>query len=124
MPIVFIHGVRVGEPDYWPGIDAFLRQYVAPEISDDPGGVEFIRAFWGDLASSFAWRGIARPRSQLLGQGAAGTATVPEQAIAAADLEPALSGLPVSPPAPAAPGGLISGQATGDIARPVPRLHN
>ena len=77
MPIVYIHGVAVRDEDEvlaratrqfgevaWPTIDKHLREHVAPVISDDPGGVPIMRAYWGDLGARFAWGGrslVSRP---------------------------------------------------------------
>ena len=77
MPIVYIHGVAVRDQDEvlaratrqfgevpWSTIDKHLRAHVAPAISDDPGGVPILRAYWGDLGARFAWGGrslVSRP---------------------------------------------------------------
>jgi hypothetical protein len=123
MPIVLVHGVAVRSSAYWPGVDTFLRRFVAPVIADDPKGVPILRAYWGDLAASFAWDGISRPLTQLLGQGATGQAQPAERAIVAADLGPALGAAPrVESPRPEAGGQLSSGRVTHGASRPAPAL--
>lgn len=70
MPIVYVHGVAVRDENEelnralkrfrdvpWPTIEGLLREHVAPAISDDPGGVPIMRAYWGDLGARFAWDG-------------------------------------------------------------------
>ena len=75
MPIVYVHGVAVRNPDErreevkragrafrevpWPQIEALLRQHVAPSVSPDPEGVPVLRAYWGDLGANFAWNGLS-----------------------------------------------------------------
>jgi hypothetical protein len=77
VPIVYIHGVAVRDEDEvlarairqfgeipWTTIEQHLRTHVAPAISDDPGGVPVMRAYWGDLGARFAWGGrslVSRP---------------------------------------------------------------
>lgn len=64
MPIVFVHGVAVRDPDdpqhtaverltrgaEWALVEAALREHVAPAVRpDDPAAVHLGRAYWGDL---------------------------------------------------------------------------
>lgn len=74
MPIVFVHGVatRADDRGYlegWKAVEALLRQYIAPEISDRPDAVSIRIAYWGDLAAKMSLGGIARPKGPLLGMG-------------------------------------------------------
>lgn len=73
MPIVFVHGVAnrrgSGYERAFSSIERFLKNYVAPSISDDPDGVMVIDAYWGDLGAKFAWGRTSRPRTPLLGMG-------------------------------------------------------
>lgn len=66
MPIVFVHGVAVRDDDDrvlprrfgkvpFAEVEAQLRRYVAPALSDDPGGVPITRLYWGDLGARLAW---------------------------------------------------------------------
>jgi hypothetical protein len=91
MSIVYVHGVatRLGDESYqshWEGIRELLARYVAPVIS---ASCPISTAYWGDLGANFAWHGASRPRSMLLGQGAAGPAGGAAQATAMASLDPA-----------------------------------
>ena len=75
MPILYVHGVAnrkdaAGNLDGWNEIEAFLRRYVATEISNQPDLVDVSYAYWGDLGIKMYWQGASRPRSQLLGMGA------------------------------------------------------
>src|SRR5439155_9246217 len=92
-------GVRDTAPDYagsWEQIEAFLRRFVAPVIAPDPENVYIQPAYWGDVASIFAWDGASRPLGPLLGMGAAAAPTNYDKAIAAAELRNALSDLPAT----------------------------
>ena len=111
MPILYVHGVAnridpAGNLDGWIEIEAFLRRYIAPEISAQPEAVTISYAYWGDLGVKFYWNGESRPRSQLLGMGAATTtASTAEKA----DILDSLDSLPPKQPtAPAPPSGLIA----------------
>ena|ERR1035437_2357338 len=89
MPIVFVHGVatRNGDKkyeDHWKDMNAYLRDYVAPEISARPNDVAIVDAYWGDLAAQFAWNGASRPLSALLGMGTSKDPTQYDQALALA----------------------------------------
>jgi len=78
MPILYVHGVntRTRQP-FETSIREYLRRYVAPVISDQPESVWIDQAYWGDVAVEFAFGGISRPRSRLLGQGAGESVGVP-----------------------------------------------
>jgi hypothetical protein len=72
MPIVLVHGMATRDtaPGYarsWQAIQAFLRRYVAPVISDEPEAVAIEPAYWGGVGATFSHGGLARPRSPLLG---------------------------------------------------------
>ena len=66
MPIVFVHGVAVRDPDDpqyaaaqrltrgadWPMVEAALREHVAPAVRPSaPERVALIRVYWGDLGA-------------------------------------------------------------------------
>ena len=73
MPIVFVHGVAVRDPDDpqyaaaqrltrgadWTVVEAALREHVAPAVRPSaPERVALIRVYWGDLgpiASHLTW---------------------------------------------------------------------
>jgi hypothetical protein len=122
MPILYIHGVNVRSRDGFNDIKLYLRRLVAPAISRDPGGVLIEDVFWGDLGVRFAWEGVSRPRSRLLGQGAEQAAG--ENALMRAltySTFDSLSKLPTGAVPSAATGGLIGGgssAAWGDAVDP------
>jgi hypothetical protein len=58
MPILYIHGVAIRSDDYWQPLEALLRTYVAPVISDDPKNVWISCCYWGDLGSKFLGRSL------------------------------------------------------------------
>ncbi len=112
MPILYIHGVNTRDHKGFLQIKPYLRRIVAPAISDEPNGVLIDDCYWGDMAAKFAWDGNSRPRSRLLGQGAADTRISPaDLAMNASSSEDLLRRIPLPPPAPARAGGLISGGA-------------
>ena len=118
MPIVFVHGVanRNGTEaydDHWANLEAFLREYIAPEISEQPDQVKIIDAYWGDLGVRFAWDGISRPRSPLLGMGAPSEQTGADRAQIIATLPPSILDFIPSATPPARSGLVASGSATG-----------
>jgi hypothetical protein len=110
VPIVFVHGVatrddKVKYPERWKQIKTYLERYIAPEISSTREQVDIIDAYWGDVGARFAWGGDSRPRTPLLGMGAA-PAPSPrerdfedfEQALALASLHETVRDLPASQP--------------------------
>lgn len=129
MPIVFVHGVanRKGTKaydDHWSRLEAFSREYIAPAISSRPDQVKIIDAYWGDLGVRFAWDGISRPRSPLLGMGALSVPAVADRARIAATLPPdVLDTFPPVPP-PARSGLVSSGSAAGTASDSAFRLKN
>jgi len=118
MAIVFVHGVanRTDHADYqkhWSELQAHLRRYIAPVISDNPAGVQVLDAYWGDLGARFAWNGAARPWSPLLGMGGVGEESVFARALALV-VDDELRKLVPRPSPPAAVGPLVAaGPATG-----------
>lgn len=113
MPIVYVHGVanRLDDDDQLPGwdeISTYLRRYIAPEISKKPEEVSIKSAYWGGQGVGFRWNGASRPRSKLLGQGAASDAPTSEQY---AELG-SLTQLPAKPRSVAPTGTLTSGRSS------------
>jgi hypothetical protein len=91
MPIVYVHGVanRLDGDDRLPGWDevkGYLRRYIAPVLSDDPGSVPIEFAYWGDLGVRLRWNGASRPRSKLLRQGTVETSEPRQQLAELGDL--------------------------------------
>lgn len=109
MPILYIHGVATRDRERFFAIEEYLRRLVAPSISSDPASVLIDDVFWGDLAADFAWGGISRPRSRILGMGA-DTALPPMDGLltAAAHAE-TLKRLTEGRPITSTTGGLIAG---------------
>jgi hypothetical protein len=119
MPILYVHGVNTRSRDGFFALKPYLQRYVAPAISGDPDTVMIDDVYWGNVAAQFAWDGASRPRSRLLGQGAAGDLPdALESALTAHAYAEALKRLPQSSPAGPATGGLIAGGA-----RPGPAAH-
>ncbi len=111
MPIVYVHGVNVRDRKGFQAIMPLLRRYVAPVLSARPTEVEIQDVFWGDEGVTFAWDGASRPRSQLIGMGAAGVAPNRLSAALTAALNAdALARLPepTAPAPPPASGGLAA----------------
>ncbi len=122
MPILYIHGVATRSRDGFLAMEPYVRRLVAPAIAADPDNVLIDDVFWGDLAASFAWDGASRPRSRLLGMGAAATPPTPvEGTLTAAAFANVLSCLPASTATAPSSGGLISGSVapTPAISSPV-----
>lgn len=115
MPIVYVHGVANHEETPWKPIEALLRRYIAPAISDDPAGVSILRAKWFDVGARFAWNRAARPRTSIAGQGAAGAADESEvrQLLTAAEHADLLATFPDPPATPTSSSGLA---AQGPVA--------
>lgn len=65
MPIVYIHGVSIRDDRGWSQLEAMLRRFVAPKISDDPENVAITRVFWGEFGAKFRWSGACTPASPL-----------------------------------------------------------
>jgi hypothetical protein len=125
MPILYVHGVNTRDRDGFLAMEGFLRRYVAPAIAPDPDKVLIDDVFWGDVGVTFAWGGISRPRSRLLGHGAGDVPVSDLQgALTAASFADALQRVP-EPAAPApASGGLVSGGSpVGVPATATLRLH-
>jgi hypothetical protein len=66
MPIVLVHGVGLRPDDarqarLWQDAEHFLRQHVAPVMSDHPHSVTLLRAYWGDIGAQYAWGGASCP---------------------------------------------------------------
>lgn len=110
MPVLFVHGVNVRDRSLFEQITPLLRRWASPVLSAHPEQVLIEDAYWGDLGVQFAWDGASRPRSRILGMGAA-------QPIGLADrMETALSLdtlLPAPVPAAAAPPPAILAPAFG-----------
>jgi hypothetical protein len=124
MPIVYIHGVATrSREEPFGEVERYLRRLVAPVLSDRPEEVAIRQAYWGDIGVSFAWNGASRPRSLLLGQGAAGASATPaERALLAAALKASLDALPATAPAATTSSGLISGRQSQAPATAALRL--
>lgn len=74
MPIIYVHGVATRDPERpFAGVEKYLQRYVAPVIAPDPDNVSILHVYWGELGAAFAYGGISRPRSILLGQGSGAT---------------------------------------------------
>ena len=125
MPIIFVHGVATRDANASrQRIEPFLKRFIAPEISADPDKVEIFFPYWGDVGADFAWGGISRPRSSILGMGGQTEALISERAIAVAALSDSLRSLPVSSEGNVATGGLAPAgpNTTGVSSTPTPRL--
>jgi hypothetical protein len=125
VPVVFVHGVNVrdSDPGYADGLrrlEAYIRRYIAPEISADAGGVGFLPVYWGGEGVSLAWGGTSRPRTLLLGMGAADGVGLADRVAPVAAVPATFRRLPAETmaPAPPATGGLIAAGATGDRGEP------
>jgi hypothetical protein len=125
MPLVFVHGVanRVDKrgnlesfEDY---VEPLLRRYVAPILRSDPENAVIRLAYWGDEGVKFAWNGESRPRSVLLGQGAAASPAVAERSAQLAALPDTRVVVRSAPASPASvPSGLIAAGSQGGPALP------
>lgn len=113
MPILYVHGVNVRNRDGFRAINGYLRRYLAPVIAADPDQVLIDDVFWGNEGVSFAWDGISRPLSRILGMGAGATElSAIEGALTAAVYQETLHRIPAQTVPPSAGGGLISSGAT------------
>jgi len=65
VPIVYIHGVNVRSDEYWPALEAMMRQYIAPVISANPEQVTISQCFWGDVGAYFRFQGASMPASPI-----------------------------------------------------------
>jgi len=65
MPIVYIHGVNVRSDEYWPSLEAMMRQYIAPVISATPEKVSITQCYWGDVGAYFRFQGASMPASPI-----------------------------------------------------------
>jgi hypothetical protein len=112
MPILYVHGVNTRSREGFLALDGYLRRHVAPAISNRPDTVLIDDVFWGNAGVDFAWDGVCRPRSRILGMGPGATElSAVEGALTAAAYAEALDRVPE--PSAAAPsiGGLIAGGA-------------
>lgn len=119
MPILYVHGVNVRSRDGFDAMKVFARRYIAPAISNDPGGVTITDAYWGDHAFTPTYGGVSRPRTRLLGMGLSGLPEDDVSAMAAIDYSDALDRLPMSAGAATNGGGLAAGgmsSGTADVA--------
>ncbi len=121
MPILYIHGVSVRDDSGFQAMKDYLRRIIAPAISSTPAQVLIQDVNWYPYGVKFAWGGISRPRTALLGHGAAADPKPAERALQTAAFAEALRGVAASSSAPAPGGGLTSGQA-GQAAAPPVRL--
>ncbi len=113
MPILYVHGVNVRSRDGFRAIEGYLRRYLAPIIAADPDQVLIDDAFWGPDGVRFAWGGISRPLSRILGMGAGATElSAIEGALTAAVFQETLHRIPAPTVPPSSGGGLISSGAT------------
>ncbi|MGO8503795.1 hypothetical protein AB9F35_20140 [Rhizobium leguminosarum] len=71
MPIIYVHGVNTRDSRHSEAVKEYLRRIVAPAISKDPDSVSIVAADWFQFCDPPKWGGISRPRTELLGQGAA-----------------------------------------------------
>ncbi|MBS2009191.1 MAG: hypothetical protein JST01_19210 [Cyanobacteria bacterium SZAS TMP-1] len=69
MPIVYIHGVNVRSDEYWPALEAMMRQYIAPVISPNPERVSISQCYWGDVGAYFRFQGASMPTSPIVQMG-------------------------------------------------------
>jgi hypothetical protein len=112
MPILYVHGVNTRCRKGFLALEGYLRRYIAPAISSRPDTVLIDDVFWGDAGVNFAWGGVCRPRSRILGMGPGATElSAVEGALTAAAYAEALDRVPEPPPAAPATGGLIAGGA-------------
>lgn len=116
MPILFVHGVNVRDRSLFEQITPLLRHWVCPVLSAQPEQVRIEDAYWGDLGVRFAWDGASRPRSRILGMGAAAASTE-----LSTRMETALSLgtlLPATPTSVAAPAPSLLAPGFGPPAAP------
>jgi hypothetical protein len=125
MPLVYVHGVanrvdkRGNLESFRDYVEPLLRRYVAPVLRSDPQNAIIRLAYWGDEGVKFAWNGDSRPRSVLLGQGAAAPVAVAERSASLAALPDTRSVVRSAPAAASAPPGLIAaGPQGGGSERP------
>lgn len=71
MPILYVHGVNTRSRAGFLEIEPILRRHLAPVVSDDGASVPIDDYFWGHLGVHFAWDGASRPRTRIVGKGAA-----------------------------------------------------
>ncbi len=71
MPIIYMHGVNTRDAGHFASVHEYLRRIVAPAIAPDPENVSIRAADWFQLCDPPKWAGISRPRTLLVGQGAA-----------------------------------------------------
>jgi hypothetical protein len=93
MPVLYIHGVATRDDWDWKSIEKKLKTFVAPIISDDPGGVMIEPVYWGDVGVRFNRGGISRPKSRIVGAGPeqdVGEMSTGERAVLATELAPLL----------------------------------
>src|SRR5262245_26366275 len=69
MSIIYIHGVKVRDPQHGIEIGKSYRRWLAPKISVNGGDVQYLPVFWGDIAANFRWDLESRPKTTLLKQG-------------------------------------------------------
>ncbi|MCK6452171.1 MAG: hypothetical protein L6R19_15175 [Alphaproteobacteria bacterium] len=69
MTIVYIHGVKVRDPQQGVRLEKPFRRWLAPKISVNGAEPDYIPVYWGDAAARFRWELDARPRTALLGMG-------------------------------------------------------
>jgi hypothetical protein len=93
MPIVYVHGVRVRDPDHAQAVIPSLRRWVAPHVNpENPAAVQIIDAFWGDVGVNWRWGKKSRPSTLLLDMGTAGSSV--SEFGGAAEVEGALDTVP------------------------------
>lgn len=71
MPIIYMHGVNTRSAAHFAPVREYLLRVVAPAIAPDPQNVSIRAADWFPFCPPPKWEGISRPRTSLLGQGAA-----------------------------------------------------
>jgi hypothetical protein len=115
MTIIYIHGVKVRDPEHGVRLEKSFRRWLAPKLHIGGGATpEYYPVYWGDVAAKFRWNLDSRPKTALLRAGGAagfpglgslreaGPSSALDQPAAVAVSGPVI-GRPVNAPAASAP---------------------
>src|SRR3954469_10648255 len=75
MTIIYVHGVKVREPDHGIRLGRSFNRWLGPKIAVNGEAAAYVPVYWGDAGARFRWDLATRPKTALLKAG--GTAEFP-----------------------------------------------
>jgi len=72
MTIIYLHGVKVRDPQHGITLGRPFMRWLGPKVARNSVPAAYTPVYWGDIAARFRWNLASRPRTLLLKQGGGG----------------------------------------------------